>query len=62
MVYRSMYPCFAVFRKYIFKRNSSNIFNNGQYNKKDFWNMLCTMNGYPLFDVDEDERQINKEK
>ena len=43
------------------KRNSSNIFNNGQYNKKDFWNMLCTMNGYPLFDVDEDERQINKE-
>lgn len=43
------------------KRNSSNIFNNGQYNKKDFWNMLCTLNGYPLFDIDEDEKEINKE-
>ena len=41
------------------KRNSSNIFNNGQYNKKDFWNMLCTLNGYPTFDVDEEEKQID---
>lgn len=41
------------------KRNSSNIFNNGQYNKKDFWNMLCTINGYPTFDIDEEEKQID---
>lgn len=41
------------------KRNSSNIFNNGQYNKKDFWNMLCTLNGYPTFDVDEESKQID---
>lgn len=43
------------------KRNSSNIFNNGQYNKKDFWSMLYSLNGYPIFDLEEDEKQINDE-
>lgn len=43
------------------KRNSSNIFNNGLYNKKDFWSMLCSLNGYPLFDLEEDEKQIDGE-
>lgn len=42
------------------KRNSSNIINNGYYNKKDFFNMLCTLNGFPLIDIEEEEREINK--
>lgn len=41
------------------KRNSSNIFNNGYYNKNDFFNMLCTLNGFPLVDIEEEEKEIN---
>lgn len=43
------------------KRNSSNIFNNGQYNKKDFLNMLYSENGYPLIDVNKSEKEIDEE-
>ena len=42
------------------KRNSSNIFNNGYYNKKDFFNMLCTLNGFPLLDIEDEEKEINE--
>ena len=42
------------------KRNSSNIFNNGYYNKKDFFNMLCTLNGFPLLDIEDEEKEIDK--
>lgn len=42
------------------KRNSSNIFNNGYYNKKDFFNMLCSLNGFPLEDVENNEKEIEK--
>ena len=42
------------------KRNSSNIINNGHYNKKDFFNMLCTVNGFPLMDIEDEEKEINK--
>ena len=35
------------------KRNPSNIINPGYNNKKDFISMLCSMNGYPLIDVEE---------
>lgn len=35
------------------KRNPSNTINSGYNNKKDFINMLCSMNGYPLLDVEE---------
>ncbi len=41
------------------KRNSSNIFNNGQYNKKDFLNMLYSENGYPLIDINKYEKEID---
>lgn len=41
------------------KRNSSNIFNNGYYNKKDFFNMLCILNGFPLLDIEDEEKAIN---
>lgn len=41
------------------KRNSSNIFNNGYYNKKDFFNMLCTLNGFPVLDIGDEEKAIN---
>ena len=40
------------------KRNTSNIINRGQYNKEDFMQMLCSMNGYPLVEVD--DTAINK--
>lgn len=39
------------------KRNPSNTINSGYNNKKDFINMLCSMNGYPLIDMEE----INEE-
>ena len=39
------------------KRNPSNTINSGYNNKKDFVNMLCSLNGYPLMDVEE----INEE-
>lgn len=42
------------------KRNSSNIFNNGQYNKTDFLNMLCSENGYPMTDIEEYEKEIEQ--
>lgn len=35
------------------KRNPSNTINSGYNNKKDFVSMLCSMNGYPLMDVEE---------
>lgn len=35
------------------KRNPSNTINSGYNNKKDFVNMLCSMNGYPLMDMEE---------
>ena len=35
------------------KRNTSNIINRGQYNKEDFIQMLCSMNGYPFVEVDD---------
>lgn len=43
------------------KRNPSNIINKGYNNKKDFINMLCSMNGYPLANV-EDENEDNKKR
>lgn len=39
------------------KRNPSNTINSGYNNKKDFVNMLCSMNGYPLRNMEE----INEE-
>lgn len=39
------------------KRNPSNTINSGYNNKKDFVNMLCSMNGYPLMDM----KEINEE-
>lgn len=39
------------------KRNPSNTINSGYNNKKDFVNMLCSLNGYPLIDMEE----INEE-
>ena len=35
------------------KRNPSNTINSGYNNKKDFVSMLCSMNGYPLINVEE---------
>lgn len=35
------------------KRNPSNTINSGYNNKKDFVNMLCSLNGYPLMDMEE---------
>lgn len=35
------------------KRNPSNIVNAGYNNKKDFVSMLCSLNGFPLADVEE---------
>lgn len=35
------------------KRNPSNTINSGYNNKKDFVSMLCSMNGYPLMDMEE---------
>lgn len=43
------------------KRNSSNIFNNGYYNKNDFFSMLCSMKGYQLFDIDVSDEKIKND-
>ncbi|MBD5478777.1 MAG: hypothetical protein HDR14_05730 [Lachnospiraceae bacterium] len=43
------------------KRNPSNTINSGYNNKKDFVSMLCSMNGYPLVDVEETSAE-NKQK
>ncbi len=43
------------------KRNPSNTINSGYNNKKDFVSMLCSMNGYPLKDVEEINAE-NKQK
>lgn len=44
------------------KRNTSNTINNGYYNKNDFINMLCTLNGYPIHGVDKiDDEHIIEE-
>lgn len=43
------------------KRNPSNTINSGYNNKKDFISMLCSMNGYPLEDVEEINAE-NKQK
>lgn len=43
------------------KRNPSNTINSGYNNKKDFVSMLCSMNGYPLMDVEEINAE-NKQK
>ena len=43
------------------KRNPSNIISAGYNNKKDFVNMLCSLNGYPLMDA-EDASAENKKK
>lgn len=40
------------------KRNPSNIINYGYNKKQDFINMLCTLNGYPLTDIQEDTKEI----
>ncbi len=42
------------------KRNPSNIINYGYNKKQDFINMLCSMNGYPLTDVQEDKKEIEE--
>lgn len=42
------------------KKNTSNIFNNGYYNKEDFINMLYSYSGIPLFfDTEIDKDNIN---
>lgn len=43
------------------KRNPSNTINSGYNNKKDFVSMLCSMNGYPLINVEEINAE-NKQK
>lgn len=43
------------------KRNPSNTINSGYNNKKDFINMLCSLNGYPLIDTEEINEE-NKQK
>ena len=42
------------------KRNPSNVINSGYNNKKDFEAMLCSLNGYPLLDYEEDESENAK--
>jgi len=42
------------------KRNPSNIINYGYNKKQDFINMLCSMNGYPLIDIQEDTKEIEE--
>jgi len=42
------------------KRNPSNIINYGYNNKQDFINMLCSLNGYPLMDIQEDTKEIEE--
>ncbi len=43
------------------KRNPSNTINSGYNNKKDFVNMLCSLNGYPLMDMEEIDEE-NKQR
>jgi len=43
------------------KRNPSNTINSGYNNKKDFVSMLCSLNGYPLEDVEKITEE-NKQK
>lgn len=43
------------------KRNPSNTINSGFNNKKDFLNMLCSLNGYPLVNTDNMDED-NKKK
>lgn len=42
------------------KRNPSNIINYGYNKKQDFINMLCSLNGYPLMDIEEDTKEIEE--
>lgn len=42
------------------KRNPSNIINTGNNNKKDFISMLCSLNGHPLMNVEEQEKDFKK--
>lgn len=42
------------------KRNPSNVINYGYNKKQDFINMLCSMNGYPLVDIQEDTKEIEE--
>jgi len=42
------------------KRNPSNTINSGYNNKKDFVNMLCSLNGYPLMDMRKLMRKISR--
>lgn len=44
------------------KRNTSNIINNGYYNKQDFIDMLCSLNGYPIKNIDDYELNRNNEE
>lgn len=43
------------------KRNPSNIISYGYNKKQDFINMLCSLNGYPLIDIQEDAKEIEEE-
>ena len=44
------------------RRNTSNIINNGYYNKQDFIEMLCYLNGYPVIKTEEEDKdEIKKE-
>lgn len=42
------------------KRNPSNVINYGYNTKQDFINMLCSLNGYPLMDIQEDTQKIEE--
>ncbi|HEY9187783.1 MAG TPA: hypothetical protein VIR55_07745 [Ignavibacteria bacterium] len=42
------------------KRNPSNVINYGYNKKQDFINMLCSMNGYPLIDIQENIKEIEE--
>jgi len=43
------------------KRNPSNLIQKGRYNKDEFVDMLCSLNGYPIINSDEKNDQINKD-
>ncbi|ERK28244.1 hypothetical protein [Clostridium intestinale] len=43
------------------KRNPSNVINNGYYNKQDYIDMLCYLNGYPMIHSDQYEDNKNKQ-
>lgn len=42
------------------KRNPSNLMKVGQNNKKDFISMLCSLNGYPLVEAEELDREYKQ--